>query len=365
MDKKNCYCVILAGGAGTRFWPLSTAGKPKQFMKLNGYKKTLLQITYERYLHLVPENNIIVVTAQKYRHFIEEQLPDISPENVLYEPYTRNTAPSVAYATYTLLKRNPDAVMLVTPSDHLLHNDSEFQDIVDYSFEYADNNGVLLALGIVPTRPDTNYGYIQAVGGHKEFVKHQPKKVKTFTEKPDRDLAKVFVKSGEFYWNSGVFSVKAEILKDELQKHIPEIARLFANWENALGSAIESDFIARAYTDCPNISIGFGVMEKTDKSWICPVTFGWNDIGTWEALYEFIDHKDLHGNVVNVERSIVNESKDNLLISTKTDKLIAVRGLEDYMVIDTDDVLVICPKDDKKFKEFTSEIAMPPFEQYR
>lgn len=364
MDRKNCYCVILAGGSGTRFWPISTVSKPKQFLPLHSEGKTLLRSTYERYLELVPKENIIVVTARRYENYVREVLPDVASENILYEPYTRNTAPSVTYATYTLLKRNPDAVLIVTPSDHIIDNDDEFKETVRFSFDYANENDVLLTFGIVPTRPDTNYGYVQAVGGYKAFVKLQPKKVKTFTEKPDVELAKVFMKSGEFYWNAGVFTVKAEVMKEELETHLPEVTALFANWENVLGTPVEQDFIERAYTDCANISIGFAVMEKTGKSWILPVRFGWADIGTWESLYELLN-KDDNGNVLKTGKSLTAEAHNNLVISTSKDKLVAIKGLENFMVVETDDALIICPKDDRKYKDFISGIAMPGFEKYR
>lgn len=365
MDKKNCYCVIMAGGAGTRFWPLSRTAKPKQFLDVADTGKTFIRQTFERFSRIVPQENIIVVTASRYSDLVREQLPELPSENLLLEPYSRNTAPCIAYATYTLLKRDPEARVVVTPSDHLISDDEAFSQTISYAFDYVAGHDVLMTLGVVPTRPDTNYGYVQAYGGHEAYTRNEPLQVKTFTEKPDRELAKVFISTGEFFWNAGVFVWKAATIRQEMEKHLPEVTGLFSGWENAIGSRIEADFIARAYTDCLNISIDYGVMEKTDRAWIYPVRFGWADVGTWESLYNYIPTKDAMGNTFSAGKTLTENTRDTMIISPERKKLIAVKGLEDYMVIDTDDVLVICPKDDKKFKDFISGIAMPEFEKYR
>lgn len=364
MDSKNCYCVIMAGGTGTRFWPLSRADKPKQFLDVADTGKTFIRTTYERFARVVPQENILVVTGDRYRDLVMEQIPELDSCNLLLEPYSRNTAPCIAYATYTLLKRNPQACMVVTPSDHLIDDEEKFTEKLRQTFEYVSANDVLMTLGVLPTRPDTNYGYIQASGGTDAYSISEPMKVKTFTEKPDKELAEVFINTGEFFWNSGIFLWKAETIKEEMERYLPEVTGLFRGWENAIGSRIEAEFIARAYTDCPNISIDYGVMEKTSRAWICPVSFGWADVGTWESLYNYIP-KDMNGNAFNVERTLIENSQDVLIVSPQKKKLIAVKGLEDYIIVDTEDALVICPKDDRKFKEFISGIAMPEFEKYR
>lgn len=365
MNNRNFYCVIMAGGTGTRFWPVSRSAKPKQFLDVADTGKTFIRHTFERFRKIVPEENILVVTRDRYSDIVREQIPELKEENLLLEPYCRNTAPCIAYANYTLLKRNPDAVVIVSPSDHLIDNEDLFVETMGKVFGYLKGNDVLMTLGVVPTRPDTNYGYIQAVGGHEAYMKNEPMQVKTFTEKPDKELAKVFISTGEFFWNSGIFIWKAETIKEEMEKHLPEVTGLFEGWDRVLGTPIESEFIARAYTDCPNISIDYGVMEKTSRAWICPVQFGWSDFGTWESLYNYIPVKDNNGNAFNTERSLTENTRDTLVISPDKKKLIAIKGLEDYMVIDTEDVLVICPKDDKKFKDFISGIAMPEYEKYR
>ena len=365
MNRKNCYCVIMAGGAGTRFWPLSRTAKPKQFLDVADTGKTFIRNTYERFLKVVPQENILVISASKYRDLVKAELPELKDCNLLLEPYVRNTAPCIAYATYSLLKRDPDARVVVTPADHFIQNEDLFADTISYAFDYLAENDVLMTLGIVPTRPDTNYGYIQAYGGTEVYKSEVPMQVKTFTEKPDKELAQVFINTGEFFWNSGIFIWKANTIKEEMEKHLPEVTGPFAGWNHTLGTAVEEEFIARAYTDIMNISIDYGVMEKTDRAWIYPAKFDWQDIGTWESLYNFIPDKDFNGNAINTEKSLIENTRNVMVISPERKKLVAIKGLEDFMVIDTDDVLVICPKDDKNFKDFISGIAMPDYEKYR
>ena len=355
----------MAGGTGVRFWPVSRAAKPKQFLDVAYTGKTFIQSTYERFLKVVPQENILIVTGDRYRDIVKEQLPDLADENLLLEPYSRNTAPCIAYATYTLLKRDPLARMVVSPSDHMIDNEELFVETIRKAFDYIEEHDTLMTLGVIPTRPDTNYGYVQAYGGSDVYKNGNPMQVKTFTEKPDRELAKVFISTGEFFWNAGIFLWKAETIRNEMEKYLPEVTGLFKGWENALGTPIEGEFIAKAYTDCPYISIDYGVMEKTDIAWMYPVRFGWGDIGTWESLYNIMPEKDSMGNAMSAEKTLVENTSGVLVVSPEKKKLIAIKGLEDYMVIDTEDVLVICPKDDKKFKDFISGIGMPEYEKYR
>lgn len=364
MDIRHCYCVIMAGGTGTRFWPVSKAGKPKQFLDVADTGKTFIRQTYERFLKTVPQDNIIIVTADRYRDLMLEQIPEIKSENLLTEPYSRNTAPCIAYATYTLLKRDHEAHVVVAPADHIIDDEDLFAETIRKAFDYVYENDVLMTLGVVPTRPDTNYGYIQAYGGSKAYRNNQPLQVKTFTEKPDKEMASLFISTGEFLWNAGIFLWKAATIRREMERYLPEVTGQFTGWESAIGTRIESEFIARAYTGCLNISIDYGVMEKTDMAWIYPVNFGWQDVGSWESLYNYIP-KDNLGNAITAEKTLLESTGNMLVVSPEKKKLIAIKGLEDYMVIDTDDVLVICPKDDKKFKDFISGIAMPEYEKYR
>ena len=364
MDKNN-YCIIMAGGAGTRLWPVSRSGCPKQFIEVGNTCKSFLRITYERFSKFFPAENILIVTTVKYRDIVKRQIPEIEDENLLAEPYGRNTAPCIAYATYTLLKRNPDASMVVAPADHLIFDEDTFAKTVTNAIAFASREKVLMTIGLMPTRPDTNYGYIQVSGGKNACHADRAVKVKTFTEKPDADLARVFVDSGEFLWNSGIFAWKAQTIREEMEKYLPEVTGLFNGWEKALGSSAEQDFITRAYTDCLNISIDYAVMEKTDRAWLYPASFGWADIGSWESLQEFYPHKDALGNAVMAEKTLMTEDRNSLIVATDKGKLVAVKGLKDFMVIDTDDVLLICPKNDRQFKDFIAGIAMPEYEKYR
>ena len=314
---------------------------------------------------MVPQQNILVMTAAKYRNLVTEQLPELDSSNLLIEPYTRNTAPSTVYATYTLLKRNPDAQFIVMPADYIIENEDLFVQTILNAFDYIEKNDVLLTFGVAPTRPDTNYGYAQVCGGRKALTSNEPVKVKTFTEKPDKALAKIFLASGEFLWNAGMFLWKAQTIKQEMERHMPQVTGFFKGWEYVLGTEVEREFITKAFADCMNVSLAYGVMEKTDKAWIYPVTFDWQDIGTWESLYNYMTDRDSNGNAFSAEKVLAENSRETLVISPDKNKLIAINGLEDYIVVDTDDVLLICPKDDKKFKDFISQIAMPEFEKYR
>lgn len=361
----NRYCIITAGGAGTRLWPLSRIEKPKQFLDFSPSGKSLLRDTFDRISKIIPLQNIIVITADRYRHLVREQIPELSQENLLSEPYRRNTATCITYATYTILKRNPDAEVIVSPSDQLIENESLYAEAIERAFDFIRVNNVLVTLGIKPTRPDTNYGYIQATGGKTAYQQDTPVKVKTFTEKPDISLAKVFIKTEEFFWNSGIYVWKAATFKEEIEKFIPEICKLFSGWEQVLGTPLEQEFIQRAYTDCVNISIDNAVMSKSERAWIYPVQFGWADLGNWNSLYQFYPGKDSRNNAVNSEAAIIEQTSNTLAITKNSKKLVAVKGLDNYMIIDTDDALVICPKNEKQFKEFISGIAMPEFEKYR
>lgn len=366
MERCNRYCVILAGGAGTRFWPMSKVEKPKQFLDVADSGKTFIRQTYERFAKVVPQENILIVTAQRYRDLVMEQIPELRQDNLLLEPYSRNTAPSVAYATYTLLLRDPDALAVVTPADHFITDEDLFCSTLTETFRYVEEHDVFMTLGLMPTRPDTNYGYIQACGGRNAFRNEAPMQVKTFIEKPDKELAKVFLNTGEFFWNSGILLWQVSTIKEEMDRHLPEVTRHFEGWEKALGTRIEEDFLTRAFTECPNISINYGVMEKTDKAWMYPAKFDWQDIGSWESLYNFIPDKDQDGNVIGTETSLIENCRDVLVMTPdRKKKMVAIKGLENFMIIDTEDALVICPKDDKQFKDFISGIAMPQFEKYR
>lgn len=353
----------MAGGIGSRFWPISRADKPKQFLKFSFLGGSFLRLTYDRMKQVIPEENIIVVSLTKYKDLVKEHLPELKDENLLLEPYNRNTAPCITFATYYILKRDPLAVTVVTPADHLIPDQENFNDTLGKALAYAAGADSLITLGVVPTRPDSNFGYIQVAG---VFEDEKPVKVKTFTEKPDEDLARVFIDSGEFLWNSGIFVWRASAIRDELERYAPEITSLWKDYKDSLGTPAQEQAVSKIYTDCPRVSIDYAVMEKTSNAWVYPADFKWADIGNWDSLYENLAVHDKHGNAINIAgKSLMEDDSRSIVYTTGAKKLIALRGLEDMIVIDTDDVLLICPRDDDKFWSFLSELAMPEFNDYR
>ena len=346
----------MAGGLGTRFWPISRKALPKQFLDLGRTGKTFLRRAYDRAARVVPESNIIVVTLKEYKDTVLEQIPGIDPANILEELYNRNTAPCVTYATLEILKRDPHAVCVVCPADHQIKDEDTFAATLREAFVYAASEDSLITIGVVPTRPDPNFGYIQVAGGARAIKEGNPVKVKTFTEKPDRALAEVFLGSGEFLWNSGIFVWKASVIREELEKYAPAITNL---WK-------ETDDVDRIYTDCTRISIDYAVMEKTDRAVVFPARFDWADIGNWESLYENMSTPDEGGNATNIRgKHLFKDNKDSIIFCTDSGKLVAVKGVKNMIVVDTDDVLMICPRDEVSLKQFLTELAMPEFEDYR
>lgn len=365
MNKDNRYCVIMAGGTANRFWPVSRETKPKQFLDISGTGKSFVRTTYERFSEIVPKENIIIVTLTRFAELVHTQIPELPEGNLLLEPYARNTAPCIAYATYSILKRDPEATVIATPADHIITDEDKFKAAILKMMEYAENKPALMTLGIHPTNPDTDYGYIQAPRSKDNADADTPLKVKTFTEKPDKALAEVFCKTGEFYWNSGIFIWKASVIREEMEKYIPDVTSVFAGWEDALGSDKEQIFLEKVYSDCPKVSIDYGVMEKTDRAWLYCGDFGWSDIDGWDSLFRNYDRKTKDGNVVFTDKILAEGNKDSLLVSSNPKKLYAIKGLKDYAVVDTGDVLLICPKDDKQFKDFISGLGMPEYEDFR
>ncbi len=365
MCNNTNYCVILAGGMGSKLWPLSRVSKPKQFIDVEDSGRSLLRHTFDRFLRILPTENIIVVTSEQYVSLVREQLPELPEQNILPEPYSRNTAPSIAYATYSILLRCPDAKIVVTPSDNSISSRTEFSQTVLKVLDFISENDYIVTLGIVPTRPDTNFGYIQMTGGQKSVDSELPVKVKTFTEKPDAELAGVFVESGEFLWNSGVIIAHADTLRREIERNNPDLTRLFAGWEGAIGTPFEKDFIYKVYTDCTSRSFDYSILDKTENAWVQPCHFNWMDIGNWGSIYNSYPDKDKDGNAVIGCGKFTDDCSDNLVVSTDKKKLIAIKGLENFMVIDTPDSLLICPRDSKDFKEVISQLGMPGYENYR
>lgn len=355
--QQNHYCIIMAGGAGSRFWPLSRNERPKQFLDILGVGKTFIQQTYERMVKIVPKENILVVTGAIHKDLVKQQLPELADEQILLEPLRRNTAPCIAYATYKLLTKNPEATVVVAPADHLILNEPEFLKVVGDCLSFAEKNKGLVTIGIKPTRPETGYGYIQVNPKKPLADVSNAYKVKTFTEKPNAEMAQVFVDSGEFLWNSGLFIWTLQTIKQELEASLPEVASLFAAGNDMYYTDNEEACILNAYAGCRNISIDYGVMEKAKNVSVFCADFGWSDLGTWNSLYMH-SQKDEKENVVVAKHALVKNSSGCMVKST-TDRLLVLKDLDDYLVVDTHDVLLICrPGTDDEMKDFIGDTLL-------
>ncbi|HWR99323.1 MAG TPA: mannose-1-phosphate guanylyltransferase [Prolixibacteraceae bacterium] len=355
----NCrnYCVIMAGGIGSRFWPLSTADRPKQFIDILGIGKTLLQLTFERFNRIIPAENVYVVTSEKYRDLVMEQLPQLNESQVLLEPLRRNTAPCIAYATYKILSVCPTAKIVVSPSDHLILKEDLFLNEIEKGLQFAGEKEVLVTLGIQPSRPETGYGYIQVSEKLEYNLFDNLFKVKTFTEKPDRAMAQVFVDTGEFYWNSGIFVWSALAIQNAFEKYLPDLNTIFDNGKKLINTPDECFFINKTYSECPNISIDYGVMEKADNVYVLTADFGWSDLGTWGSLYE--NHPlDKHGNAVSGSRIFLYET-EGCIVNLPEEKITVIEGLKDYIVVESGKILLICKKDDEQqIRQFVADVML-------
>lgn len=352
----------MAGGVGSRFWPMSRSVHPKQFLDILGTGRTLLQQTYDRFLRICPQENIFVVTNESYTGLVAEQLPGLSANQILGEPQRRNTAPCIAYATYKVEQICPDANFVVAPSDHIILKEEEFTEAIEHALSFTDENDSLVTLGIRPNRPDTGYGYIQFMEEQvsETFRLH---KVRTFTEKPNQDMAKFFLQSGEFLWNSGIFVWNLKTIRKAFEKHLPEMHTLFLDGKEKYSTGEELAFIKNVYTLCTNISIDYGVMEKAANVFVLPSEFGWSDLGTWSSLYEH-SSKDQHGNAVIGKNVLLYES-ENCIINMPREKLVIVEGLKDYILVESDNILLICRKDDEQqIRQFVNDVKIRKGEKF-
>ncbi len=357
------YCVIMAGGVGSRFWPYSRARKPKQFLDILGTGRSLLQMTYDRFRKLCPEENILIVTNKEYTDLVKEQLPGILPDQVLSEPFRKNTAPCIAYASEKIRSVDPEGVMVVAPSDHYIQDEEKFLEVIEEGFSFVERHEALLTIGIEPTRPETGYGYIQIKKDTRQDTKNDLYKVKTFTEKPNRELAQVFLESGDFYWNAGIFLWSVKSILAAFEKYMPDIYHIFAEGRGIYHTEKEEAFIYKAYSNCTEISIDYAIMEKAENVYVICADFGWSDLGTWNSLYEHSELDD-HGNMVTGDPVFLYEVKGSI-IHTDEGKLLVAYGLEDYIVVQSGEITLICPKkEEQRIKQFVKEIQIKTGDKY-
>ncbi|GAA0747175.1 mannose-1-phosphate guanylyltransferase [Gaetbulibacter jejuensis] len=335
---KNYYAILMAGGVGSRFWPVSTQEYPKQFHDMLGTGDTLIQKTFNRLSELIPKENIFILTNERYNDLVFQQLPDVTKRQVVLEPAMRNTAPCILYASLKIQKENPDAVMIVAPSDHWIEDENAFTQNVKQTFEFCEQNDALMTLGIQPTFPNTGYGYIE----FDKLSNQDIKPVNQFREKPDYETAKSFIAQGNFLWNAGIFMWSAKSVIKAFKSNQPELYSLFETGIEAYNTDLEDGFIQENYAKAENISVDYAIMEKSENVFVLPATFDWNDLGTWGSLYDKLD-KDSNNNAVVNAKTLTEDATGNM-IRSKKDKIVVVDGLKDYIIVDKDEVLLIFPK---------------------
>ena len=350
----------MAGGIGSRFWPLSRTDFPKQFLDILNTGRTLIQSTYDRFTSFVPKENIFIVTTNQYKNIVADQLPDLNVDNILCEPSRKNTAPCIAYISYKLHQLNPDANLICAPADHIILDTPGFKKTCLQALHFTAHIKALVTLGIKPTHPNTGYGYIQY---EQQEVSENVFKVKTFTEKPDKELAKTFISSGDFLWNAGIFVWQVKNIVKAFETFLPEMHDVFDAEKDNFATENEREAIERIYPQCVNISIDYGVMEKADNVYIIPSSFGWSDLGTWASAYDNLEKDYLENAVSGANVMIIDATKN--IVHADNGKLILIQGLDDFIVVDTRDVLLICKKDrEQEIKEYVAEVKRNKGEKY-
>jgi mannose-1-phosphate guanylyltransferase len=351
MNKHN-YVVIMAGGIGSRFWPMSRAGYPKQFLDILNTGKTLIQWSFERFTSFIPKENIYVVTSHEYASIVREQLPEIPEENILGEPSRKNTAPCIAYISFKLHQKDPEAALIVAPADHIILDTIAFHKVCVEALAFINKHNAFVTLGIKPNHPNTGYGYIQY---EQHAILDNVYKVKTFTEKPNLELAKTFLASGDFLWNGGIFVWQVKNILKAFEKYLPEMYELFAAEKDKFNTPDEEKALNEIYPLCTNLSIDFGIMEKADNVYVIPSSFGWSDLGTWNSAYENLE-KDTSGNAFATDH-ILTIDATNCMVHAPREKLLLLQGLDNFIIVDTPDVLMICKKDnEQEIKEYVAEV---------
>ena len=355
--KRNQYCVIMAGGVGSRFWPMSRMSHPKQFIDVLGTGRTLIQQTYDRFAKICPQENIYVITHKSYKELVEKQLPEIKKTNIICEPARKNTAPCIAYSSYKIAKNDPDALIVAAPSDHLILKEDTFVKAIRSCYKKASGEDCLVTLGIKPGRPDTGYGYIQFTESKQKEKDARIKKVKTFTEKPDEEMAKFFLKSGDFLWNAGIFVWSAKSIIKAFETHDPELATIFGEGSKVYNTKKEEDFITTAYTKCKSNSIDYAVLEKADNVYVRSSAIGWSDLGTWGSLYTHMD-KAADGNAI-VGKNVMAYDSSDCIVNVSKEKLVVMEGLKDYIVVESNNILLICKKaGEQRIRDFVNDVKI-------
>ena len=354
MARMNNHLVIMAGGVGSRFWPMSTADTPKQFIDVLGVGKTLLQLTVERFGDLVKPENIWVVTNKNYAAIVEEQLPDMPKSNILCEPCRRNTAPCIAYVSWRIKSKDPRANIVVTPSDHIIVNTVEFQRVIKECMRFTSETDAIVTLGMKPNRPETGYGYIQADLSTSSLRNKEIYRVDSFREKPDLETAMKYIQKNNYFWNAGIFIWNITTIVNAFRIYQPAIAKIFESMLPIYGTDQEQSVIDERFPECESISVDYAIMEKAEEIFVCPADFGWSDLGTWGSLYGE-SKKDLYGNV-SIGKDIKLVESHNCIVHTTQEKQVVIQGLDGYIVAEKNNMLLICKmSEEQRIKQFSGE----------
>lgn len=353
---KNFYCVIMAGGVGARFWPMSRSHRPKQFIDILDDGTSLIQKTFNRFTEICPKENIYIITNAMYAEQVKEQIPGLNADQIVLEPARRNTAPCIAYANFKIKAKNPNAVIVVAPSDHVILKEDVFKEVITNGLEFVQKNQKLLTIGIRPSCPNTGYGYIQ-YNEDRCYEGSSIYDVKIFTEKPELDVAKQFVESGEFLWNAGIFMWSLREIERAFEEYLPEVNDLFRQGEGLYNTSAEETFIKATYQVCKNISIDYGIMEHAKNVCVYAADFGWSDLGTWGALYD-ISEKDENQNVV-AGNKVKTYNTNGCIVNVPKNKAVVLQGMDDYIIVDNDNVLLICKKDnEQQIRQYVNDVQI-------
>lgn len=354
MARKNSHVVIMAGGVGSRIWPMSTVDNPKQFIDVLGVGRSLLQLTFDRFKGICLPENTWIVTNKKYAEIIKQQLPEIPVENILLEPCRRNTAPCIAYVSWRIKSKDPNANIVVTPSDHVVTNDTEFQRVVKTCLKFSGESDAIVTLGMKPNRPETGYGYIQADLSSSTARNREIYRVDQFREKPDLTTAKKYIQQNNFFWNAGIFIWNVNTIVNAFRVYQPSISKIFEGLLDVYGTSEEQLKIDEMYPRCENISVDYAIMEKVSEIYVCPANFGWSDLGTWGSLLQQVHH-DLYGNAC-IGSNISMYDSHNCVVHTLQEKKVVIQGLDNYIVAENNDTLLICKlSEEQRIKQFSGE----------